>query len=65
MYNYDQAVGCAKGYNTVIKAVRYVDSHQQIPPWASKSLRRVLKEVYGRAAYKAYRNKRPKLRAVA
>ena len=64
MYNHDRAIGCAIGYNSVIKAVRYVDQHQQIPPWASYQLRRVLSEIYRKALYNAYRTGPPKLRVV-
>ena len=64
-YNHDRAVGCVIGYNNVIKAVRYVDCHQQIPPLASYRLRRVLKEIYGEAVYHAYRTGPPKLRVVS
>ncbi|BBB97114.1 MULTISPECIES: hypothetical protein [Bradyrhizobium] len=63
-YNIDRAIGCRIGYNTVIKAVRYVDEHERIPPWASQPLRRVLKAIYGKQVYNAYRTKRPKLRLV-
>ncbi len=65
MYNHDRAIGCRVGYNTVIKAVRYVDAYQQIPPWASSHLRQVLKEIYGYAAYNAYRTGPPKLKIVS
>lgn len=64
-YNHDRAVGCVIGYNTVIKALRYVEKYEQIPPWASTHVRRVLKVVYGREWYSVYRHNRPKLRLVS
>lgn len=63
-YNHDRAIGCCIGYNSVIKAVRYIDQHERIPPSASAHLRRVLKAIYGRQLYNVYRTKRPKLRLV-
>lgn len=63
-YNPDRAKGCCIGYNAVIKAVRYVDRHQRIPAWASDRLRHVLRAIYGKALYNAYRTARPKLRVV-
>jgi len=65
MYNSERAIGCVIGYNAVIKAIRYVDSYEQIPPRASQHLRRVLEEVYGRKMYKYYSHRRAKLRLVA
>jgi hypothetical protein len=29
-YNHDRAIGCVIGFNTVIKAVRYVEKHDHI-----------------------------------
>jgi hypothetical protein len=63
-YNHDRAVGCRIGYNAVIKAVKYVEKHNRIPPTASHHLRRVLKVIYGRDMYNYYRNRRATLRVV-
>jgi hypothetical protein len=60
MYNLDRAIGCRIGYNSVVKAVRYIEKHQQIPPTASDHLRRVLKTIYGRDMYNYYRGRRPR-----
>lgn len=64
-YNHDRAVGCVIGYNTVIKAVRYVEKHGHIDPTASHHVRRVLKVIYGKELYSYYRYRRPKLRLAA
>ena len=64
-YNRERAIGCVVGYNAVIKALRYVDAHEQIPPHASQHLRRVLQEVYGRKMFNYYSHRRAKLRLVA
>ncbi len=64
MYNRGRAIGCVIGYTTIIKAVRYIGSYQQIPSWASAHARRVLKVIYGRAQYNSYRHRPPKLRRV-
>jgi hypothetical protein len=61
-YNQERAIGCVIGYNTVIKAVRYVEKHEHIDPNASQHVRRVLKVIYGRELYNYYRHRRPKLR---
>lgn len=63
-YNHDRAVGCVIGYNTIIKAVRYVEKHDHIDSSASKHVRRVLKVIYGRELYNYYRHRRPKLQLV-
>ena len=65
-YNIDRAIGCCIGYNAVIKAVRYVEKHQRIPP-SSARLRHVLKVIYGRNMYNYYlsRTTRMSLRLVA
>ncbi|MBV9783706.1 MAG: hypothetical protein JO264_07780 [Acidisphaera sp.] len=61
-YNHDRAVGCMIGFNTIIKAVRYVEEHDHIDPRASQHVRRVLKVIYGRELYSYYRHRRPRLR---
>jgi len=63
-YNYERAIGCRIGYNAVIKAIRFVEEKQQIPPSSSADLRRVLKEVFGHEMYNYYRHRRAKLRSV-
>jgi hypothetical protein len=63
-YNQDRAIGCVIGFNTVIKAVRYVEKHDHIDPMASVHLRRVLKVIYGNELYSYYRHQRPKLRVI-
>jgi hypothetical protein len=63
-YNQDRAIGCVIGFNTVIKAVRYVEKRDHIDPKASDQLRRVLKVIYGRELYNYYRYRHPKIRLV-
>jgi hypothetical protein len=64
-YNTDRAIGCRIGYNAVIKAVRFVDKYEQIPPNSKEPLRRVLKEIYGPRLYNYYLHRRGKLRLVS
>lgn len=54
-YNHDRATGCRIGYNSIIKAVKYVKKHGQIDPRASRHVRRVLKVIYGDKRYHQYR----------
>jgi hypothetical protein len=63
-YNRDRAIGCVIEYNSVIKAVKFIDSYGTIPPNASDHLRRALKAVYGRQVYNYLLHHRPKLRLV-
>lgn len=65
--NRDRAAGCVMGYNTVIKAVKYVDRYDRIDPTASWHIRRVLKVIYGEKLYNyyCYRGRRPTLRLVS
>jgi hypothetical protein len=63
--NHDRAIGCVIGFNTIIKAVRYVEKHDHIDPKASRHVRQVLKAIYGKELYNYYRHRRPKLRLVA
>jgi hypothetical protein len=62
-YDHERAIGCVIGYNAVIKAIKFVEANEIIPPYASAHLRRVLKTVYGRETYNYYlhRRRKPKL----
>lgn len=60
-YNSDRAAGYVIACNSVMKAVSYVDKHQRIPATASYHVRRVLRVIYGKKLYRAYRTGRPKM----
>ena len=57
-YNRERAVGCRIGYNSVIKAVKYINSKERVPSNSSIYLRRVLKVIYGDELYTRYRHHR-------
>lgn len=56
-FNQDRAAGCIIGYNSIIKAVKYVDLNNRIDPNASRHVLRVLKVIYGRELYNYYRRR--------
>lgn len=64
-YSRERAIGCRIGYNAVIKALRYVEDNDRIPPHASTPLRQVLQEIYGGKMYQYYSHRPARLRRVA